>query len=139
MDGAWEGVLLTGPSGAGKSDLTLRLLEEGWTLVADDRVQLWTSGGRLYARAPDSLAGLLEARGLDVARRQHRRIARIALIVECQPPGTELERIPERSRRSLEGVAVETFALSALEASAPAKVTLALVRATERRPSDQPF
>ena len=35
--GTVRGVLLRGPSGAGKSDLALRLVEQGWRLVADDQ------------------------------------------------------------------------------------------------------
>ncbi len=30
-------VLITGPSGSGKSDLTLRLLDRGFSLVSDDQ------------------------------------------------------------------------------------------------------
>ena len=56
--GDWQGVLIEGPPGSGKSDLALRALTEGFRLVADDRVLLWTSGGRLWGRAPDVLAGL---------------------------------------------------------------------------------
>ncbi len=65
----WRGVLIEGPSGAGKSDLALRALERGFSLVADDRVRLFVSGGRLYGRAPSALAGLIEARGIGVTRR----------------------------------------------------------------------
>src|SRR3712207_8502214 len=35
-----EAVLLIGSPGAGKSDLVLRLIREGWRLVADDQVAL---------------------------------------------------------------------------------------------------
>ena len=53
-DGGWRGALIEGPSGAGKSDLALRALDAGFRLVADDRVVVWTSGGRLFGRAPDA-------------------------------------------------------------------------------------
>ena len=62
----WRGVLIEGASGAGKSDLSLRLLERGWSLVADDRCLVWTCNGRVYGRAADALKGLIEARGLGV-------------------------------------------------------------------------
>ena len=54
-DGA--GVLLLGPPGSGKSDLVLRLLDRGFTLVADDRVVIEDG----HASAPAALAGLLQA------------------------------------------------------------------------------
>ena len=38
--GVWRGALIEGVSGAGKSDLMLRALQAGWTLVADDRVEI---------------------------------------------------------------------------------------------------
>ena len=34
LDGFWRGVLIEGPSGAGKSDLALRMLDQGFRLVA---------------------------------------------------------------------------------------------------------
>ena len=48
-----HGVLLLGPSGSGKSDLLLRLLDRGFALVADDRVDLQSG----MASAPATLAG----------------------------------------------------------------------------------
>ena len=65
--GAWRGALIEGPSGAGKSDLALRAIAAGgWRLVADDRVRLFVSAGRLFGRAPAVLAGRMEVRGLGV-------------------------------------------------------------------------
>ena len=75
-DGA--GVLLLGPSGCGKSDLVLRLLECGFVLVADDRVNI-TDG---IASAPTALAGLLEVRGLGILHLAHADAATLALAVE---------------------------------------------------------
>ena len=58
------GLLIRGPSGIGKSDLALRLIDKGARLVADDRVGLLVSDNHVIARAPATLAGLLEVRGL---------------------------------------------------------------------------
>jgi serine kinase of HPr protein (carbohydrate metabolism regulator) len=33
-------VIFLGPSGSGKSDLALRLIDEGATLIADDRIDI---------------------------------------------------------------------------------------------------
>ena len=126
--GGWAGVLFTGASGAGKSDLMLRLIERGWSMVGDDRVHLWESGGRLFAKAPEPLAGLIEARGIDVFPLPRRDVAPVRLVVACVDPEFPLQRIPKRGVETLMGVQVEGVGLRALEASAPAKVELALSR-----------
>ena len=128
LRGGWAGVMVTGASGAGKSDLILRLIERGWSLVGDDRLYVWASGGRLFARAPETLAGLLEARGLDVFPLPRRETAPVRLVVACVDSEFPLDRIPKRGTERLAGVAVEGIAVRALEASAPAKVELALAR-----------
>src|SRR6266545_8207351 len=60
-------ILIRGPAGSGKSRLALALIEVAGSghlrfarLVADDRVQLDACHGRLLARAPQTLAGLIE-------------------------------------------------------------------------------
>ncbi len=130
--GSWSGVLLTGPPGAGKSDLMLRLVERGWSLLADDRVRLWTTGGVLYGRAPETLAGLIEVRGLDVARLLRRELTRIGLVAACLPHGAAFERLPEPRTETLAGVELPRLDLNALEPSAPRKLELALARAGRR-------
>ena len=65
---AGVGVLLRGPPGSGKSDLALRLIDRGAELVADDRVTLRREDDGIVASAPASLAGLIEVRGVGVAR-----------------------------------------------------------------------
>ncbi len=62
-----SGVLLRGPSGSGKSDLALRLIDGGARLVADDRVDIYQTRDGLMMAPPESLAGLLEVRGLGIA------------------------------------------------------------------------
>ena len=137
--GGWTGVLLFGPSGVGKSDLALRLIAQGWSLVADDRVQLWAAADQLYAKAPPALAGLIEVRGVDVLPVRRRELARVALVVRCVAPDAELDRIPERAREVLAGATVEHVVLRPREASAPAKVEFAFARALARRPGDPDF
>lgn len=122
LGGRWLGALIEGEAGAGKSDLALRALGEGFRLVADDRVILWTSGGRLFGRAPDTLFGHIEARGLDVVDEAALPFCEIGLIARCGAP----DRIPERQACALLGVRVPALTLAPLEASAAAKLSRAL-------------
>jgi serine kinase of HPr protein (carbohydrate metabolism regulator) len=120
--GAWRGVLIEGASGAGKSDLALRALDQGFRLVADDRVELWVSAGRLFGRAPATLAGLIEARGLGILRLDPLPMAEVALLVRCGQP----ERRPDAERVEILGVALQCVTIAPLEAAAPAKLSRAL-------------
>ena len=120
--GAWRGVLIEGSAGAGKSSLALRALGEGFRLVADDRVVLWTSGGRLFGRAPEALANLLEVRGLDVVTVPATPLAQVALAVRCGAP----ERIPAPTFATFLGVSIPQVELDPREAAAPAKLSRAL-------------
>lgn len=110
-------VLVTGPSGAGKSDLVLRLLDRGFQLVADDRVDV--AGG--YASVPAALAGLLEVRGLGILRLPYIARARLALLVQLVG---EAPRLPEPQRDAEFGVPV--IRVIPDTASAPQRVALAL-------------
>ena len=123
----WRGVLIEGASGAGKSDLALRLLERGWSLVADDRCLVWTCGGRVYGRAANALKGLIEARGVGVEPVSVRDFAPIALIARCAP-ADDVERMPEDIRVDLLGQSLPLLKIAALQASAPEKLGRALSR-----------
>jgi serine kinase of HPr protein (carbohydrate metabolism regulator) len=120
--GPWRGVLIEGPSGAGKSDLALRALDHGFRLVADDRVELWISAGRLFGRAPPPLAGLIEARGLGILQLAPLPLAEVALIARCGEP----ERLPEPERLDILGARLPAVTISPLESSAAAKLSRAL-------------
>lgn len=67
------GLLITGPSGSGKSALALSCLSEVRhrgrfaALVADDRVDLTLENGRIVARCPAAIRGLIEIRGSGIA------------------------------------------------------------------------
>jgi len=123
IDGA--GVLLRGPSGAGKSDLALRLIDGGAALVADDRVVLARDGDAILAFAPDSIAGKLEVRGLGIVKLPAAVSARLRLVVDLVAPDA-VERLPKAGETVLLGVALPVLNLAPFEASAPAKVRLAL-------------
>lgn len=111
-------VLLLGPPGAGKSDLALRLLHHGFSLVADDRVDILDG----IASPPPPLAGLLEVRGLGIVRLpSHTASARLALVAELGPAA---ERLPAPSRHTTFDLPV--IRLDPTAASAPDRVALAL-------------
>jgi serine kinase of HPr protein (carbohydrate metabolism regulator) len=120
--GFWLGVLIEGPSGAGKSDLALRALDQGFRLVADDRVTLWAVGGRVFGRAPPALEGLIEVRGLDVIGVAALPLAQVALVARCGTP----ERLPDVAVDEICGVALPLIEIDPREPSAPAKLSRAL-------------
>lgn len=122
LGGRWRGALIEGPSGAGKSDLALRALDSGFRLAADDRVELWTSAGRLFGRAPDALRGLLEVRGQGVDLAAALPFCEVSLVVTGEPG----ERIPEPESVLRLGVRLPLARIQLLEASAPAKMRRAL-------------
>ncbi|MBO9559268.1 MAG: HPr kinase/phosphorylase [Caulobacter sp.] len=120
--GTWRGALIEGPSGVGKSDLALRALDQGFVLVADDRVLVFVSGGELYGRAPDSLSGLVEARGLGVLSEPSRPFVRIDLLVRCVDRPQAVERLPDPMFEVIEGVSIKVLDLWPLEPGAPGKI-----------------
>jgi hypothetical protein len=123
--GAWRGVLIRGASGAGKSTLALKCIEAGWRLVADDRTLVWSSGGRLFGRAPDALAGLVEARGLGVLPVPHLAWVEIALVVDLAPPDA-IERLPDPAALAVAGASLPVLALWPHDTAALAKLNLSL-------------
>ena len=124
MDG--RAVLISGPSGSGKSDLTLRLLDRGFTLVSDDQTLVRREDDRLIASAPPTIAGKLEIRGIGIVDMEHVNDMPVALLVELT---SDIQRLPDDNReRPILGVALPLISIDAMAASAPSKVALALDR-----------
>jgi hypothetical protein len=123
-----RGVLLLGPSGSGKSDLALRLIDQGAELVADDRTILFAKNGALYAKAPASIEGLLEIRGLGIVEMPVRTSVKIALAVRLGSEGARLPspRLYHVPRSKKPALPVPQIALDGRFASAPAKIRAAL-------------
>ena len=92
-------VLIRGPAGSGKSRLAYALLEAAAAgllpfarLVADDRVDIEPAHGRLLARPPETLAGLIEIRGLGIRRLPFELLAAVGLVVELE--AADAARLP---------------------------------------------
>ena len=123
------GVMLRGPSGSGKSDLALRLIDGGAVLVSDDQVALSAGtgeqAGRVIARPPAAIAGLLEVRGIGLLPVSATASAPVALVVDLKPGG-EIERMPEPATCSYLGVRLPLIALDPFRPSAPAALRLAM-------------
>jgi serine kinase of HPr protein (carbohydrate metabolism regulator) len=119
------GVLFRCPSGSGKSDLALRLIDGGATLVADDRVILARRDGQVVAAAPEIIAGRLEVRGLGIATVPSTGPSPLRLVVDMARP-EEVERLPKAAETVILGVVLPVMHLAPFEASAPAKLRLAL-------------
>jgi serine kinase of HPr protein (carbohydrate metabolism regulator) len=139
-----HGVVFRGASGAGKSDLALRCLAhangpfalEPVRLVADDQVHLVRSELGIALRAPDSLKGLLEVRGLGpvalpahmIADGAQERIY-LRLIVDLVTPEA-VERLPlQPLTETILGCRVPRLRLGAFQVSSATKVLIALQQA----------
>ena len=131
---AGRGALLMGPSGAGKSDLALRLIHGNFAaagpvdLVADDQVLIERRHGRLAARAPPALAGLIEVRGLGILTVPFAAETEPSLLVELVEPAG-IERLPDPlPTADILGHRLPRLRLAPFEVSAALKVLLALAR-----------
>ncbi len=116
-------VMIEGASGSGKSDLALRLIDRGAILVSDDQTLVVRIGKSLVARAPATIAGRIEVRGLGILAMPYVDDVPIGLLVRVDGAN---ERMPERSVRNIAGIDVREVAIAPFEASAPIKVELAL-------------
>lgn len=126
-------VLLRGRPGAGKSDLGLRLIDGGARLVADDQAELRRTGRRIRVSAPPPIAGLLEVRGIGIMHVGALAEAPLVLLIDLVSP-EEVPRLPDRSFEEVLGLAIPRIVLAPFEASATAKVRLAVDECKAVRP-----
>lgn len=120
-----HGVLLRGAPGSGKSDLALRLIDDGAGLVADDYTELDAVDGQLFATVPQAIQGLLEVRGVGIVHLGCVPRVPVAAIFDLVAL-SDIERLPEAKSEIIEGVRVMQYRLHGFDASAPAKVRIAL-------------
>ncbi len=132
-----HGILMRGASGSGKSTLCLQLIDgEGYglgrktlraRLVADDQVELFPRKGKLVARPPASLAGLIEIRGVGILATTYKKSVILKLVVDLLPP-TQVERLPDQfdQQTEIEGIKLPRIAIAAGNPAAAAIVRSAL-------------
>jgi len=101
-----RGVLITGESGSGKSSLALQLMALGATLVSDDQTELMLVDDAVQMSAPESIKGLIEARGIGVLRAKNTD-AQLHLVVDMDQ--TETKRLPDAHIRKILGQTLPCF------------------------------
>ncbi len=116
-------VLLRGPPGSGKSDLALRLIDSGARLIADDYTEISVYQGRLIARAPENIRGLIEVRGIGVLNVGSPVQATVGVVIDLVHVD-EIERLPEAATTVLMDQALPLFKLSSFQSSTAAKIRL---------------
>lgn len=122
--GQWRGVLLRGPSGSGKSDTALRLMAMGARLVVDDRALLWANSGRLYARSPATIRGLIEIRGPGILPVHSLDVAAVHLVVDAAT--SQPERMQDQSFVQIKGLRLPRLELYLPHAGTPSAISAAL-------------
>jgi len=124
-------VLIRGPSASGKSRLTLELIEAAQAglvrfalLVGDDRVHLEAVNGRLLVRPAETLAGLIEVRGLGLVRLSYEPVAVVGLVVDLA--AADAQRLPQTIARTAEidGVELPRLAVAAGATALPQVLSL---------------
>ena len=130
-------LLIRGPSGSGKSRLAFALLEAARArilpyarLVADDRIRIFTTGGRLLAVAPEATRGMIEMRGLGIRRVECEPLALIGLVVDLA--AADGARLPEARACEIEihGIKLPRLPITAGEETFPPVIARLLSAAT---------
>ncbi len=133
------GVLILGKPGAGKSTLALSLIDGGGrgigktdliaTLIADDQVCLWQDEASelIYGAPPETLAGLLEIRGVGIAQVDYIHQWPVSLVVELREL-EEIERLPDfpNTCTDILGQALPVLGISVQDTAAAARIRVAI-------------
>ena len=102
-----NGLLIIGPSGSGKSSLALEMMALGASLVSDDRCVISENSDQLFAAPPESIAGLIEARGVGILKASYEPSVKVCAVLDLTK--SESERLPERRSRQIMGVNIPCF------------------------------
>ncbi len=128
-----KGLLIFGESGTGKSDLSLRLIDEGGILISDDYTilslrqtnepletpSLWTDIPKIWASCPDTLAGLLEIRGLGIIKTPYIQTHPLDCVIMLQ---ADYPRMPDVDFFDYKNVRLRKFFVNPFELSVLNKI-----------------
>lgn len=104
---AGRALLIIGPAGAGKSALAMEMIGLGAHLVADDRTELRRSATGVVAAPPETIAGLIEVRGLGLMRLPH--LTGIPLVAVLDLAQEEDARLPPSRHTRILGQRLALF------------------------------
>jgi serine kinase of HPr protein (carbohydrate metabolism regulator) len=128
-----KAVLIRGPAGSGKTQLVWNLLIAAARgalpfarLVADDRVHVESRSGRLLARPPQTLAGMIEIHGLGIRRVEFEALAVVGMLVDLA--AADAGRHPEKKAASAVVGGVTLPRLAVADGMAALPMVLAALR-----------
>lgn len=98
------GILIIGPSGSGKSAFALQLMALGADLVSDDRTTVSFQGSNLFANAPDTIKGMIEARFVGLLTCEFVESTVVSLVIDISL--TEKDRLPLTRHYNLLGQSI---------------------------------
>ncbi len=120
-----KGVLILGDSGSGKSDMALRLITLfSAKLVSDDRTDVFNDSGIIKAKAPNTLKGLLEVRGVGIVKQEYEKETKVDLVIKLTD--NKIERMPLPQSYKIEGIEIPMYYINPFESSAPSKIVTIL-------------
>ncbi|WP_062208726.1 HPr kinase/phosphorylase [Aureimonas sp. AU12] len=128
-----SGLLIRGLSGSGKSSLALSLLQRatalGWPahLVADDQVMVRLAGDDgVSLHAPETIAGLIELRGIGLLRLPYAPMVRLDLVIDLVERET-IERLPDPTTAEILGRCVRRVTMPSRDPAFGADLVLTLL------------
>jgi serine kinase of HPr protein (carbohydrate metabolism regulator) len=109
-----KALLIRGEPGSGKSRLALRLIQTlpFARLIGDDRVHLEAQNGRLLVRPADSLAGMIEIRGIGIRNVPYEAVAAVGRVLDLMSAAERLPE-PDGQKAVISGVTLPRIALPA--------------------------
>jgi serine kinase of HPr protein (carbohydrate metabolism regulator) len=109
-----KALLIRGEPGSGKSRLALQLIQTlpFARLIGDDRVHLEAQNGRLLVRPADSLAGMIEIRGIGIRNVPYEAVAAVGRVLDLMSAAERLPE-PDEQKAVISGVTLPRIALPA--------------------------